>query len=304
MTQRKKRPLLGNLLLLLTAVIWGSAFVAQRGGMEYVGPFTFNCIRCALGALVLMPVIFVRVRIDAAHGKKPEKSFLWLKAGVLAGIAMFLPASFQQYGLLYTTSGKAGFITSLYMIVVPLVLWLFMRRRVSPFVWLSVGLACIGMYMLCCMGVTQFNKGDALELVCGILWAGQILVIDHYSDKVDCLRLVCVEFAVCALLSLPLMLIFEQVSIKALMDAALPIGYAGFLSCGVAYTLQPIGQRETSPAVATIIMSMESVFAAIFGALLMHERFTAVEFAGCALIFCAVLLSQIPWKEKKSGEKA
>ena len=282
-------------MLLLTAMIWGAAFVAQTVGMEYVEPFTFQACRCALGGLVLLPVIALLDRCGKSKktATKAERRYLLL-SGIGCGLLLFIACSFQQYGLLYISAGKSGFITSLYIILVP-VLGLFLGKKVLPWIWGSLALALIGLYLLCGGGLS-FGKGEFLTLLCALSFSFHILLIDHVSPKVDGVRLSCLQFFVCAIVSVVPMFLVETPSLPAIAQCWLPIGYAGILSCGVAYTLQIVGQAHTEPTVASLLMSLESVFALLFGWLLLRQQLTPAELFGCMLVFTGVILAQLPRK--------
>lgn len=290
-----KKKLFGSVSLLLATVIWGSAFVAQSVGMDHVGPYTFQAIRCAMAAIGLLPVIAV---LDA--GKADGKGFLsrfadkklWL-AGVLAGIPLCFAANLQQIGILYTDAGKSAFLTAMYIIFVPLI-GIFLKRRPSPMIPVCVLLAAIGLYFLSCAGVSSINIGDICLLLCALAFAVQITVIDRFAQIVDPLRLNCIQAAVCAAGSALVMLFTETPTLDGIAGSWWPMCYAGFLSMGVAYSLQIIGQKHLDPAPASLIMSLESVFAALSGWLFLQETMTFEESVGCILVFLAVILSQIP----------
>jgi len=298
----KNTELKGNLLLLLTALIWGCAFVAQSVGMDYVGPFTFQCSRSLIGSAVLVPVFLL---LDTAKKKAgtytpptPAQKKTQLFAGVLCGVIMTVAANLQQAGIQYTTAGKAGFITAVYILIVP-ILGLFMKKRVSPRLWGCVALALVGLYLLSVTeGFSNINRGDILVLLCAFAFAVHILAVDYYADKVDGVRLSCTQFLVCGVLSGIAMLIWEQPSMSSIMAAAMPILYAGVLSCGVAYTLQIIGQKYTNPTMASLIMSLESVFAVLGGMLMLNEALTIRETMGCVLMFIAIIIPQLPEKNR------
>ncbi len=287
-----KKQLRGSLCLLVATVIWGSAFIAQSVGMDYIGPFTFQTVRCALAAACLLPAIFLFDRDKKSFVIHWKNAKLW-KTGLICGGALFVASGLQQLGLLYTSTGKAGFITAMYIVLVPL-LGLFLRKRPAPAAWVSVALATVGLYLLSCAGVTQINKGDILLLGGALAFAVQITLIDRLAGSLDSLRLNCIQSFVCSLLSAVVMLATERVQIAQILDCWLPLCYAGILSMGVAYSLQIIGQRHLEPTAASLIMSLESVFAALFGWLLLHETMTAAELSGCVLVFAAVILSQLP----------
>ena len=290
-----KKNLLGSISLLLATVIWGSAFVAQSVGMDHVGPYTFQAIRCAMAAIGLVPVIAI---FDA--GKNDGKSFisrfadkkLWT-AGVLAGIPLCFAANLQQIGILYTDAGKSAFLTAMYIIFVPLI-GIFLKRRPSPMIPVCVLLAAIGLYFLSCAGVSGINIGDICLLLCALAFAVQITVIDRFAQIVDPLRLNCIQAGVCAAGSALVMLFTEAPTLCGIAGSWWPMCYAGFLSMGVAYSLQIIGQKHLDPAPASLIMSLESVFAALSGWLFLQETMTFEESVGCILVFLAVILSQIP----------
>lgn len=282
------KQLKGSAVLFLAAVVWGFAFVAQSEGMRYVGGFTFNCVRSLIGGLVLVPCIFLmREKIDRTV----------LRGGICCGIPLCIASNLQQQGIKYTTVGKAGFITALYVVLVP-IFGLFLHKRVGKTVWIGLALAVAGLYFLCINGQFTVEIGDLLVFLCAIFFALQILSVDHFAPRVDCVALSCIEFLTSGILSAVPMFMFETVSWERLMDAAAPILYAGVMSCGVAYTLQIVGQKNMNPTVASMIMSLESVISVLAGFLLLHQKLSARELVGCALMFAAVLLSQLP--EKKS----
>lgn len=281
----------GNLLLLLTALIWGAAFVAQSAGMEQNGPFTFNTIRMILGGIVLIPCIalFDKMRHVRLGWRSADKN-LWV-GGCLCGVALFTGATLQQFGIQYTSAGKAGFITALYVIFVPLCR-LFAGKRPGKLLWGSVALAAVGMYLLCMDGSLSLSKGDVLVLLGAFGFTAHILIIDHFSQKVDGVRMSCIQFFVAGALSLVCMFLFETPSVPAILSAWAPILYAGLLSCGVAYTLQVVAQKDTDPTVASLILCLESVFAVLFGWLLLGETLSMKELLGCILMFVAIVLAQ------------
>ncbi len=289
------KQLRGSLLLLLTAMIWGAAFVAQSVGMDHVGPYTFLCFRSFLAGMVLLPVVFFRRR-----GRKQEApgKTLWL-GGLACGCALFFATLLQQMGLQETTAGKAGFLTAMYMVLIPIA-GLFMKKKTGLRVWGAVIVALAGMYFLCLYedGLSGLNRGDALEMACALVFAVHILVIDHFSPRVDGVAMSCIQFFVCGILSLLGMVLFETPTLPAVMATALPIAYAGILSGGVGYTLQIVAQKDTDPTVASLIMSLESVFSLIFGWILLHEAMNGVELLGCGLMFGAIIWVQLPEKRK------
>lgn len=298
-----------NLLLLLAAIIWGFAFVAQRVSVDYMGPFTFNAIRFFLGSLSLAPLILYWGRppchTDSGTAQAPNRYQDPLPAGVLAGLVLFAGASLQQIGLVYTTAGKAAFITGLYIVLIPLT-GIFLRQRLSASAWLSCGLAVAGLFLLCVKENLTLAYGDLLEFIGAFFWTAHILVIDHFSRRVDILKLSAWQFVTCGLLSLGTALWLEPITMASIEAAAIPILYGGIFSVGIAYTLQVKGQQYAAPAHAAIILSMETVFAAIGGFWLLNEILGARELLGCALMFAGMLLSQIqgagPAKDSSLGE--
>lgn len=297
------KKLQGTMMLLLTALIWGSSFVAQRAGMEYIGPFTFNGIRSLIGGLVLIPVIFLfskekNAELTEAEKKAGKKTLLL--GGILCGIVLFAASSLQQIGMVYTTAGKAGFITALYIVLVP-ILGVFIRKKVKPIVWLCVILAVAGLYLLCMTDGLSLGQGDLLVLLCAFAFSIHILVIDYFAPRTDGVALSCIQFFVCGILSLFPMFLAETPVWFAILDCWIPILYAGVLSCGVAYTLQILAQKHTDPTVASLLLSLESVFAAIAGAIILHEQLAPRELAGCVLMFAAIIIAQLPSKTEREA---
>lgn len=292
-----KNQIRGSLCLLLGTVIWGFAFIAQSVGMDLIGPFTFQAVRCVLAVMFLISCAFAldlgkcSFRESAAKWKDPA---LW-KAGLLCGCALFVASSLQQIGLVYTDAGKAGFITAMYIVLVP-VLGLFLKRWPPKTAAFSLVLSVAGLYLLSCMGVTEVNKGDFYLMGCALAFAVQINCIDRMAGALDGLRLNCVQSLVVLVLSVPFMALTETVDIRNILNCWMPLCFAGILSMGVAYTLQIVGQKALDPTPAALIMSLESVFAALGGWWLLHETMTGWELLGCGLVFAAVLLSQIPTK--------
>ncbi len=302
-----KEKIIGNLLLLLTSIIWGSAFVAQRIGMDFVGPFTFNGARFVLSALVLIPVIFFMNRgrrrtaaeeDEAQRQDESEARKTLLKAGIVCGIILFGGSTLQQFGLVFTTAGKAGFITALYILLVP-IFSLVIKHRPGLKSWIGVAFGAVGLYLLCITEAFTIDPGDLVVLVGAGFWALHLLVIDHFLTKVtDAVKLSFLQFGVCAGLSMIAALIFEEPSINALLQCAVPVLYAGVLSGGVGFTLQIFGQKHTNPTVASLLLSMEAVFGAICGFLILNEIMSQREIFGCILMFCAIIISQLPDKKK------
>ena len=300
----KKGTMKNSLLLFLTAFIWGVAFVAQSVGGDAVGCFTFNGVRSLIGALVLLPVISF---LDKQKKKElGEEAFLEQKGdkktlivgGICCGLMLCIASNFQQFGISFTTVGKAGFITAMYILIVP-ILGLFMKKKVGMKVWLGVVLATIGLYMLCMTSEKlSLSKGDLLVLVCAGFFSLHILIIDYFSPKVDGVRLSCIQFLVCGVISMVTAFIFETPNVTAILSGWLPILYAGVLSCGVAYTLQIVGQKNMDPTVASLILSLESVFSVLAGWIILNQKLSIRELSGCGLMFLAIILAQLPEKRK------
>lgn len=294
-----KKTIQGCLILLLTTVIWGCAFVAQSVGMDHIGPFTFQAVRCLLGVLALLPVIFL-FDLKKTDGKNYISRWcdpkLW-KAGILCGIALFVASGAQQVGLIDTDAGKAGFLTSMYIVIVPF-LGLFFHKKLSPATVLGVLVAVAGLYLVSGAGTTGMAPSDMLMVLCAFAFAVQIVLVERLGMDMDGLRLNCVQCLVCSVLSAVVMAFTETPVLDDLINCALPLAYAGCLSMGVAYSLQIIGQQKVDSVPAAIIMSLESVFAALAGWLLLNERMSPRELTGCGLLFTAVILSQIPARKK------
>jgi len=291
-----KNQVKGIFSILFATVIWGSAFIAQSVGMDHIGPFTFQAIRCGLAVVFLLPISFLFEKERHIFIKKWADPHLW-KTGIVCGIALFVAADLQQIGLVYTNAGKAGFITAMYIVLVP-ILGLFLKQKPPLSAWISVAIAVTGLYLLSCVGVTEVNIGDILLFGCAMGFAVQITLVDRMAGVLDGIRLNCVQSLVCSLLSAVFMFATEQPQLDNILNCWLPLSYAGILSMGVAYTLQIVGQKELNPTAASLLMSLESVFAALFSWLLLHERMSAYEFAGCILVFIGVIISQIPTKKK------
>lgn len=292
-----------NVLLLITAAIWGFAFVAQRVGMQYVGAFTFNGVRFALGSISLIPLlVFFNSRRNAEE-KKENNLKKAVIPGIIAGTILFLAASLQQIGLVYTTAGKAAFITGLYIVLVPL-LGIFLKQHVKKSTWAGVLLAVVGLYFLSVNEDFSIAKGDFLEIIGAFFWASHILTIDHFTKKVDALQLSFVQFAACAVLSMAVAFTTEQVSMAGIGQALVPVLYGGLGSVGIAYTLQVVAQKNAKPSHAAIILSMETVFAAVGGAILLHENLGARGYLGCILMFAGMMVTQLAGFIKKKDTVA
>lgn len=291
----------GSIILLITAVIWGTSFVAQSEGMKYVEPFTYNSIRTLIGGIVLLPVIAgFKLFSKQEQGEKKTSLRATLIGGVFCGLALCIASSFQQVGIVYTTAGKSGFITALYVILVP-ILGLVLGSKTPKKIWVCVVLAIVGFYLLCIKEDFVIGLGDLLTLVCAFFFAIHIIVIDRFIGKgADGVAMACVQFFTSGIISLIIMFLFETPKMEYIYEARFTILYAGVLSCGVAYTLQIVGQRFTAPTVATLIMSLESVFAALSGWLIIGEQLSVKELFGCVLVFAAVVFAQVnlPFENK------
>jgi drug/metabolite transporter (DMT)-like permease len=288
-----KHVLRADWLLLLTAVIWGCAFVAQRSGMRYVGPFTFNGLRFMLGGCALIPLIMYRNHRYGMQSAGPLFfSFKFLKKGLLIGIVLFCGASLQQIGMIFTTAGKGGFITGLYVILVP-VIGLFLGHRLGWSGWAGAILATSGMYLLSVAETLTIGSGDLWVLASAFFWASHVLILGWLSPRMDTIKLACIQFLVCAVLSLVTAAITEPLSLSGISDGILPILYGGLMSVGVAYTLQVVAQKDAPPAHASIILSLETVFAAISGWILLDESLTLRAIIGCVLMLAGMLLVQL-----------
>ena len=301
----------GALILLVAALIWGMAFVAQSSAADSIGPFTFNALRSFVGALFLLAFLAVRTASSKKAEPSPEPTTgkrLWLGGG-LCGVALFVAVNFQQLGLTVypdgiASSGRAGFITATYVVMVALCSCFF-GKKLHPLVLISTVGCLAGMYFLCLSGgFSGIYLGDLFLLLCAVCFAAHIMIVDRFSS-LDCIRLSCIQFLTCGVLSGVAMLLFEQPDLHAILAAWLPILYTGIFSSGVAYTLQMIGQKYAEPAVASIVMSLESVFSALAGWVLLHEVLSPRELLGCALVFAAVILAQVPEflkKKQTAGE--
>ena len=293
MQQSKKNKLQGSIFLLLGTVIWGFSFIAQSVGMAQMGPFAFQSIRCLLAVLFLLPITLAFDRGDwRASMQKWKNPQLW-RVGLICGCALFAAATLQQLGLLYTDAGKAGFLTAMYIVLVPII-GLFRRKKPNRATLFSVALAVVGLYLLSCMGAAGINRGDLLLLGCALAFSVQINCIDALAGSLDGIRLNCIQCLVVAVLSAPFALALETVRLENILACWLPLAYAGILTMGVAYTLQILGQKRLEPTTASLIMSLESVFAALGGWLILHETMTPWETLGSCLVFTAVVVSQLP----------
>ena len=286
-----------NILLVLTALIWGCAFVAQSVGMDFVGPFTFNMARFLIGAIVLLPVIWFMDRQRKTGAEKGAGQKTLIIGGICCGIALAVASTLQQWGILFTTVGKAGFITAMYIVIVPL-LGIFIGKKVRPLIIGCVAIAVVGFYFLCMTESLRLGLGDFLVLLCAIAFSIHILVIDHFSPKVDGVKMSAIQFLTAAIISAVPTLLWEQPVLTEILQAWQPVLYAGVMSCGVAYTLQIIAQKNADPTVASLLLSLESVFSVLAGWVLLGQELSLKERFGCVLIFCAIILAQLPEKKK------
>jgi len=290
-------------MLLLTAIIWGTAFTAQRVAGDHVGAFTFNASRFLIGTVALLPILSVSCVKSRRSGKPVDfGGKKLLVGGILCGTALFLASSLQQIGISHTTAGKAGFITALYIVMVPL-LGLLLKKRAGISTWIGVLLALVGMYLLCMKEGFTVSEGDLYMLGCAVCFAVQIMLVDHYSPLVNGVALSCIQFFTAGILSLIVVPLVEQPTWSGIMAAFLPILYVGVFSCGVAYTLQILAQRHVAAPVASLLMSLESVFALVAGVILLGETMTGRESIGCVLMLAAVLVVQL-WQPKTTSRSA
>ena len=302
------KKMLGNIMLTITAFIWGISFVFQRKGMEFIEPLTFAASRLVLAALAVMIVAFI---MDMRERKKPgftprtgETADAYKRntilGGVLAGLCLTGAGAFQQMGVVYTTAGKAGFITALYMMLVPVINFIFFRKKNTWLVWLGVVVGVVGLYLLCMTDKSfSVTKGDGLILICSVFFALHILVCDHFAPIGNPVKISAIQFITACACTWVLAVLWEEPTWAKIVSAAVPIAYCGVMSGGVAYTLQILAQRNTDPTVAALLLSLESVFAVIGGAIMLHERMSPRELIGCLIMFIAIILVQIPLPEKK-----
>ena len=295
----KNKSLFGSLILLFTALIWGTGFAAQRAGMDNIEPFTFTAVRMALsavfiGALALLPR---RGALGSADGAVRRINLL---GGVCCGCFLAAACLFQQVGIVTTTAGKAGFLTAMYLLLVPLLGFVLFRRRLRARVWLAVAMGVAGLYLLCLTESLRLARGDALECVCALFYAGHILCCDYFARRGDPLKISALQFAVSTLIAAVAAALTEQPDLSAIRSAAIPILYCGIVSGGIGYTLQMTAQRFTEPTVASLVMSFEAVFAVLAGALLLGERMSPREIAGCVVLFAAIILVQLPERRREA----
>ena len=287
-----------NLLLFIAAFIWGTAFVAQKSG-EAIGSFTFNGIRTFIGGLVLLPLVF-KNREDKTQPVFTKQELI---GGIVCGFFLFVAASLQQFGLAYTTAGKAAFITTLYVVFCPILSLIVHKKKTRPLVWLCVVLDVIGLYLLCMTDASfSIQIGDTLVILCAVAFAAQMVSVDNFIDRIDGIKLSCIQFLFSGLLGIICMFIFESpVSLSNIMTAWFPILYAGVISCGIAYTFQVLGQKEATPTIAALILCLESVFGVLAGAVILGESMTTREIFGCIIMFAAVVISNLPEKTQTTN---
>ncbi len=299
--------ILSNIALFLTALIWGLAFVAQRAGMDYIGPYTFNTIRSFLGGLSLLPLIGL-IKLIKGNNYRLEKikelqHVILFKGGIICGAALFCAITLQQYCMQFVNAGKAGFISALYIIYVPLI-GAILGKKLNFNVKLSVLIAVIGLYLLCFNAdLSQFNIYDGILLISAFFYGVHILVVNYYSQRTDAVKLSCLQFFTVAIFSLPLMLLFEAPDLSSIYECRIPLLFAGIVTCGIAYTLQIFGQKYTPPVLASLILCLESVFAVVGGTLILHEVMNVREILGCVFMIAAVLLSKLSLKKIDSARK-
>ncbi len=296
-------------MLFLAALIWGFAFVAQSAGMDYVGPFTFNAVRCVIGSIVLVPVALLykpekgeSTAVECKKGNWFQRNKTLLLGGISCGIFLGVATNLQQIGIMSTSVGKAGFLTALYIVLVPIA-GLFFKKKCGMAVWIGVVCSLAGLYLLCITeGSMRLATGDLFLLGCAVVFTGHILVIDYFAPKVNGVWMSCIQFLVAGIISAIPMVFTETPTWEAIWAAKLPILYAGVMSCGVAYTLQILGQKNYNPTVAVLILSLESCFSVLGGFLILHETLSIRELSGCVLMFVAIILAQLPEKRKKKAE--
>lgn len=286
-------------MLTVCAFIWGTAFIAQSVGSEYAGPLTFNCTRSLLATIFLFACCFIHDKIQGRPftiwgTDNPLRRERLLKGGIVCGITLSIATFMQQLGIMYTTVGKSGFITALYIVLVPLLSYLVLHRSVSLLQWISVGVAAIGMYFICINESFSVNVGDMYTLVCAFCFAAQILCVENIIKNLDGVRLSLFQFATCTIVNGVLMCIFETPSFTSVLQGWQPIAYAGIMSSGVGYTLQIVGQKRCSAVLACMLMSLESAFALLSGWVVLGQAMSGREIFGCALVFAAIMLAQLP----------
>ena len=302
----KRNKLLGNTLLLIASVIWGTAFVFQRNGMDNIGPIAFNAARTTRSAIVVAPFALWNMRKATFDSPAEKRSYFrnTVIGGICCGFFLAFASAMQQTGLIYTTAGKGGFISSMYLLPVPFLNMLIFRKRIGWSVWVAVAMAVVGMYLLCLSESFHLERGDTFMCLAALMFAFQIMCCDYFAPKGDPVGIAAIQFATVAILSWPTSFIMEEPTMKGLLAAGIPLLYCGLMSGGVGYTFQVIAQRHTDPTPASLLMSMEAVFAVIAGAILLHERMTGRELLGCMILFAAMILVQIPIPPFKCKKKA
>ena len=286
-------------MLFLTAFIWGTAFVAQSMGMDYLGPFGFNGIRSLIGGVALLPCIFILGKVNKRTSGEGGRTRTLIAGGICCGLALFAASSMQQIGIQYTTAGKAGFVTAFYIVLVP-VLDIFMGKKTGWKVWLAVAMALAGLYFLCITESFSVGRGDVYVFIGSLLFAAHILIIDYFAPRTDGVKMSCIQFFVAGILSMLPMAALETTTVEGIARSWGPLLYAGVLSCGVAYTLQIIGQKNMDPTIASLILSLESCISVLAGWVILGERLSVREGVGCILMFAAIILAQLPEKPGKN----
>lgn len=288
-------------MLFLTAFIWGTAFVAQSVGMDYLGPFGFNGFRSLIGGVALLPCIYILEKINKRTAGEEGSTKTLIAGGLCCGLALFAASSMQQIGIQYTTAGKAGFVTAFYIVLVP-VLGMFLGKKTGWKVWLAVAMALAGLYFLCITESFSVGRGDIYVFIGSLLFAVHILIIDYFAPRTDGVKMSCIQFFVAGILSMFPMAAFETTTVEGALRSWGPLLYAGVLSCGVAYTLQIIGQKNMNPTVASLILSLESCISVLAGWVILGERLSVREGLGCVLMFAAIILAQLPEKMGKNRQ--
>lgn len=295
---KNRRGMLGSIILGITALIWGTAFVFQRVGMESITPITFSAARMTISAVAVgILSLFIKEKKEYPEEQKKKRAKSVLLGGVVCGLFLNTASLFQQMGIVYTSAGKAGFITAMYILIVPVVSFVFFKKKYPWFVWVAVLLGVAGMYMLCITEGFSISKGDSLVLICAVLFSGHILSCNHFAGRANPVRISAVQFLTASLVSWVIAFIVENPNLSDIKTAIVPIVYCGLMSGGLGYTLQLIGQKYTEPTVASLIMSFEAVFAVLTGALVLGEKLSTREIIGCVIMFAAIIVVQIP-KEK------
>ncbi len=301
----KNKQMLGNLLLILTAMIWGMAFAFQRKGMESIEPLTFTAVRMGLAAVVIGAAALISRNIGEKHSPSPDPEEEQIRrrntilGGICCGVFLSAASIFQQIGMVSTSAGKSGFITAMYIILVPVINFVLFKKRNSRLVWLAVFISLIGMYLLCMKEGFRLEQGDLLLFLCAVMFSGQILCCDHFVQRGDPIQISAIQILTCSLISAIAAFLTETPSWEQVRSAAIPILYCGIMSGGVGYTLQMVAQKYTDPTIASLLMSLESVFAVLGGAILLNEHLTSRELLGCAVMFAAIILVQLPTGKKE-----